>query len=625
VARSVIVDPSDEIRILHVDDDVNQSEFLQYFLPEMDEAFRIDFVCDPCQVMEKMKSERYDCVVTDYQMPKINGIELAEKIRELFDLPIIIYTGQGSEEIAEAAFSAGIDDYLRKEMDPSHYQVLSKRIRNVVDKKRLDIMYKTIIEETNEAIIISVGNKIEFVNNAAMDLFGIDNVSDLVADQYRFLIDKETNKNIPGGEKISPEYSDHTILKYYIHSKDGRDVIVDASSGPITYNGKNGRITFLRNITEKEKLEKEKKESQERFQALFELAPVGIMTFDLRGIITSINPAFEHLTGYSSDEFVGKHFLSMKTLRKTDLRNFLSMFNNILKGKNPPPFEFRYLRSDGTQSWGESHTALINISGKREFLIIAQDVSERKKQQKEEAPISLNHEYQRSGLDNDLLISIGQLGYLLSDQVLSNIKDVDEKINIQFNDSKEYNKSIEEVNNILSQTLVLLDEYKKISEDTLFIPKDTIIDTIMEITKPIVESKNIKIKINKIDQMYALFDVDVLNRVLTALLKELFVLVDDVGEINLAINVREYFVEIKFENIRDVNGGCVGDGLLLDFKKNPEINIINEYMRDCGGEILFSYESSLIVIKLPVNKIKIKGEDILEKINNLNYITQITK
>jgi len=510
-------------------------------------------------------------------------------------------------------------------MDPSHYQVLSKRIRNVVDKKRLDIMYKTIIEETNEAIIISVGNKIEFVNNAAMDLFGIEDVSDLVADQYRFLINRETNRNIPGDDKISSEYSDHTLSKYYILSKDGRDVIVDASSGPITYNGKNGRITFLRNITEKEKLEKEKKESQERFQALFELAPVGIMTFDLRGIITSINPAFEHLTGYSSDEFVGKHFLSMKTLRKTDLRNFLSMFNNILKGKNPPPFEFRYLRSDGTQSWGESHTALINISGKREFLIIAQDVSERKKLQKEQAPISLNHEYQRSGLDNDLLISIGQLGYLLSDQVLSNIKDVDDKINIQFNNSKEYNESIEEVNNILSQTLVLLDEYKKISEDTLFIPKDTIIDTIMEITKPIVESKNVKIKINKIDQMYALFDVDVLNRVLTALLKELFVLVDDVGEINIAINVREYFVEIKFEDIRDVNGGCVRDGLLLDLKKNPEINIINEYMRDCGGEILLSYESSLIVIKLPINKIKIKGEDILEKINNINYITQITK
>ena len=624
MSRSVIVDPLDEIRILHVDDDVNQSEFLRYFLPEMDEAFRIDFVSDPCQVMEKMGSEIYDCVVTDYQMPKMNGIELAEKIRESFDLPIIIYTGQGSEEIAEAAFSAGIDDYLRKEMDPSHYQVLSKRIRNVVDKKRLDIMYKTIIEETNESIIISVRNKIEFANNAAMDLFGIEDVSDLVAEQYRFLRNKEPNRNILGNDKISSEYSDHILSKYHILSKDGRDVIVDASSGPITYNGKNGRITFLRNITEKEKLEKEKRESQERFHALFELAPVGIMTFDLRGFITSINPAFERLTGYTSDDFIGKHFLAMKTLRKTDLRNFLSMFNNILKGKNPPPFEFRYLRSDGTQSWGESHTALINVSGKREFLIIAQDISERKKQQKEEVPISLNHKYQRPGLDNDLLISIGQLGYLLSDQVLSNIKDVDEKINIHFSDSKEYNESVKEVNNILSQTLVLLDEYKKITEETLLIPKDTVIDTIMEIIKPISESNNIKININKIgDQMFALFEVDILDRVLTTLLIELFVLIDNLGEIDLAINVREYFVEINFENIRDINGMDVRDSLLLDLKKNPEINIIKEYMRDRGGEILFNHGSSLIIIKIPINKREIHGKEILERINNINDIKQI--
>jgi len=99
-------------------------------------------------------------------------------------------------------------------------------------------MYKTIIEETNEAIIISVGNKIEFANNAAMDLFDIEDLSDLGADQYRFLINKEMNRNIPGNDKISSEYFDHIQSKYYILTKDGRDVIVDASSGPITYNGK---------------------------------------------------------------------------------------------------------------------------------------------------------------------------------------------------------------------------------------------------------------------------------------------------------------------------------------------------------------------------------------------------
>ncbi|MCK4583327.1 PAS domain S-box protein [Candidatus Bathyarchaeota archaeon] len=620
--RSVIVEPSDEIRILHVDDDVNQSEFLQYFLPEMDKAFKIDFISDPCQVMEKMGSEIYDCVVTDYQMPKMNGIELAEKIRESFDLPIIIYTGQGSEEIAEAAFSAGIDDYLRKEMDPSHYQVLSKRIRNVVDKKRLDIMYKTIIEETNESIIISVGNKIEFANNAAMDLFGIEDVSDLVADQYRFLRNKEPNRNILGNDKISSEDSDHILSKYHIHSKDGRDVIVDASSGPITYNGKNGLITFLRDVTENEQLEKEKRESQERFKALFELAPDGIMTFDLRGIITSINPAFERLTGYSSEDFVGKHFLSMKTLPKTDLKNFVSVFSSMVKGNIPPPFEFKYLRSDGTMSWGESHIALITISGKREFLIIARDISERKKR-KVKISDEQDYEYPSEELDNELLISVGQLGYLLSEQVLANIKDADEKIKYYFGNSEEYDESVQEVNNILSQTLVLLDEYKKISEGTVLMPNKNVLDIIMEMVNQIHKPENLKIYVNKTgDEILVTFDVDMLNRVLPALLNEIITM-DDITEIDVIINVKKYFMEIEVKNIYDTDNRNLTKNIISKLIKNPEVVLINEFIHDYGGEILLTFESSSIIIKIPTYKREIQSDKILEKINNNNYLRRL--
>ena len=152
--RNVVVDQTEVIRILHVDDDMSQGEFLKYFLPVSDGTFSINAVSDPLQTLEELRASRYDCVVTDYVMPKLNGIELAALIRKEFDIPIIIYTGQGSEEVAEAAFSVGIDDYLRKEMDPSHYQVLAKRIRSVVEKKRVDILYKTVIEQARDALII---------------------------------------------------------------------------------------------------------------------------------------------------------------------------------------------------------------------------------------------------------------------------------------------------------------------------------------------------------------------------------------------------------------------------------------------------------------------------------------
>lgn len=71
-------------------------------------------------------------------MPRMNGIELASKVQQESNIHIIIYTGQGNEEVAEAAFSAGVDDYVRSEIDPSHYHVLVKRIKNSFEKKRAE-------------------------------------------------------------------------------------------------------------------------------------------------------------------------------------------------------------------------------------------------------------------------------------------------------------------------------------------------------------------------------------------------------------------------------------------------------------------------------------------------------
>jgi putative methionine-R-sulfoxide reductase with GAF domain len=58
-------------------------------------------------------------------------------------MPFILYTGQGSEEVAAKAFGVGIDDYLRKESEPAHYQVLARRIMYAVERTRTYIEVKS--------------------------------------------------------------------------------------------------------------------------------------------------------------------------------------------------------------------------------------------------------------------------------------------------------------------------------------------------------------------------------------------------------------------------------------------------------------------------------------------------
>jgi CheY-like chemotaxis protein len=122
------------IQVLHVDDDEDHYIILKRQVEQFDPQINMTLISAPYDALELLES--FDCLILDYKMPKFDGVQLAFTIRETSDIPIIIYTGQGSEEVASAALEAGVDEYIRKESDASHFHDLSKRVRIVVEKYR---------------------------------------------------------------------------------------------------------------------------------------------------------------------------------------------------------------------------------------------------------------------------------------------------------------------------------------------------------------------------------------------------------------------------------------------------------------------------------------------------------
>ncbi len=117
------------IRVLHIDDEDAQLLFAKTFLEEADPGLDVVSFSDPAELLDALDGS-VDCVVSDYIMPGMDGMELCLRVKERASVPFILYTGRGSEVVAEAAFKQGVDDYVRKESDPSHYQLLAKRIRS---------------------------------------------------------------------------------------------------------------------------------------------------------------------------------------------------------------------------------------------------------------------------------------------------------------------------------------------------------------------------------------------------------------------------------------------------------------------------------------------------------------
>ena len=141
--------PGEAIHVLHVDDEPAVIKQAAAFLEREDDDISVESTTSPADALAAFDSSAIDCVVSGYEMPEQNGIEFLERVREAYgEVPFILYTDKGSEEVASEAISAGVTDYLQKESTTSQYTVLANRIRNAVEQHRS----RQAVEETERKL-----------------------------------------------------------------------------------------------------------------------------------------------------------------------------------------------------------------------------------------------------------------------------------------------------------------------------------------------------------------------------------------------------------------------------------------------------------------------------------------
>ena len=100
-------------RVLVVEDSPTQAQEIQLLLE--DAGFKVEVAADGVQALEHIQRNMPDIVATDLEMPKMNGLQLVETVRRHHaDLPVILMTAHGSEEIAALALRKGAASYVPK-------------------------------------------------------------------------------------------------------------------------------------------------------------------------------------------------------------------------------------------------------------------------------------------------------------------------------------------------------------------------------------------------------------------------------------------------------------------------------------------------------------------------------
>ncbi|MFP4001279.1 MAG: PAS domain S-box protein, partial [Thermoplasmata archaeon] len=314
----------DSIIVLHVDDEPAFLDQTEIFLEKEEEELDVTTVQSPTKGLELLDDRDFDVIVSDYQMPDMDGLELLRVVREEREskIPFIILTGKGREEVAMKALNLGADRYLQKGGDPKTlFCVLAQAIKQEYEsfekekEPKISVREKSkIFDSTVEHVLYqNLDHDILWANKAAGDSIGED-PEDLIGRKcYEIWHDREEEcKNCPVQDAIESG----EIERGEVRSPDGRYWII--TGNPITdeEGDLQGVVEVTLEITAMKEKEKRLEASEERYRRLFETAQDGMLILNAEsGKIKDANPYIQELIGYSKEELVGRELWEIGTFK----------------------------------------------------------------------------------------------------------------------------------------------------------------------------------------------------------------------------------------------------------------------------------------------------------------------
>ncbi len=298
--RSISSEPknlSKRIRILLVDDEVSFLEMSKIFLHRINPSFIINTSTSAINALTVLKSVDYDVIVSDYQMPLMNGLQFLEKIRKQnINDPFIMLTGKGREEVAIKALNLGANRYLQKGGDPaSQYKILAKAVMDEVEYRDAELALLASEEQYRNLYTTALvglfrihlkSGRILQINKIAANMFGYSSVDELlkretyVSDQ----LTREQRSYLYKQLMTSKGFNDYETQ---ITRPDGglMHVSVSAKLYPDTgyFEG------MIKDITKRKETQERLEQSEARYRKFFEESPVSLWEEDFSEVRSHIN------------------------------------------------------------------------------------------------------------------------------------------------------------------------------------------------------------------------------------------------------------------------------------------------------------------------------------------------
>jgi PAS domain S-box-containing protein len=392
---------STRFKILLIEDDrVDQMAFEQFL---KDEKLLFDYAVasSVSEAQSILACEDFDAIVSDYSLGDGTVLDILELTR---DVPIIVVTGSGDEEVATKAWRRGAYDYFIKDIERNYLKVIPKTIKNAVEHKKLQEALERK-QKNLEVIFDAAPSCMLLIDENMIVARANDTIRRFVQKEYRQIINQQLgrvlgcynstcNEKGCGYGKLCQKCPLYETIKNVLDSGEPvRDVEAHialkinekkitpwlrVSAKPVTMDGCKNVVVVIDDITENKKMEREHNLAEEKYRLIFENSAVAITMADEQQRLISWNKFAEDLLGMDKEDL---YLRQVSSLYPPDEWEKITACNLKQKGLQHHLVETTMIRKDGRIVDVDVSLSVFNSPEDETMRSIAiiRDVTERRK------------------------------------------------------------------------------------------------------------------------------------------------------------------------------------------------------------------------------------------------------
>jgi len=377
------------LNVLCLEDELKDAELLNEMLVDAGYLVNMDVAAKEKEYLSFLKSRNYDVILSDYTLPGFNAaaaLQLALKLQP--EVPFICVSGTIGEEKAIELLKQGATDYVLKDRPARLAFAVRKALEGAANQKEAKKAEEALRESEEKYRVLFEGSTLGILaidiethrflysNPAICRIFGYSDeefqwlsITDLHPKDSMDLVISEFESQMRGEKVIS---SALPCLR-----KNGTVFYADIAGNPTIINERKCSVGFFVDVTTRKQAEEMLRESEVKYQEIFESTGTATFIGDENGICLMANKECYSVTGYTPAEIIGqnwKQYFAPESLQEMLKKHKLRRENPDLA---PPKYEVKTINKQG-----EIRDAILNVAiipGTKQSIVSILDITERKR------------------------------------------------------------------------------------------------------------------------------------------------------------------------------------------------------------------------------------------------------